>query len=730
MIKKILKLKGVGRFKSFSSTDDDLSMAKTTLIFGYNTYGKSTLTSVFRSLKDSNNHLIEGRKTFGTSGIQEIEILDSNHQKFIFDSKWSCVEIEIFDNDFISKNVFYGDSINKEQQSSLYEILIGEDVYHLKQKIDSAKLEKDKSEKNKHSVEIEFSRRDLGTFEAFLELQEVTNIDELIRKTQNELKQLINIDKLKDLISKTPLASPFKNFKVELSKILDLTIENEINEHINKHWKTTSGSKDFLGQGVMLLKDHGNCVFCGQDLANVTEFINNLRKVFSIEYDTLKRNIKRYGDMFIAINLEKEFLDFEKYGLNLYENLDYENLLSAKLSLDNKISAKQADLNLKLDLDLDPDFIIFQNELNKLSDIFTGINSAVSGNESRIISMNKEINKLEFIKYRFSSEGQQVFDKYKIAKADLDLRKEAIVRLNNELEMKVSEIFSSNLININAFLKKLGANFSLKELTPKSNMGFTSTHYCDFQFVIDDDHTVKISNKLRKDQEEPENLPHFKNTLSESDRRILAFSFYLAKMVNDPNLKSKILVLDDPFSSFDDNRKEETANILLNLQNAAGDSPGQKIILTHDRSFLCRLFDKLPNDSNVLKVSYSPLNGSSLQVCDVENDFLKDTYFKDLEYIKNSVELSTNVDEALKKARPCLEHLLKRKYYFLLSSRTLQTKSVGEYLTEIGDICNKKSEILSDNWHEDMHDEHQIMVLNEPGKIAKLKRFLELIREL
>lgn len=730
MIKKILKIKSVGRFKSFSSSNDDLSFDKTTIIFGYNTHGKSTITSIFRSLKENNSHYINGRKTFGTSENQEIEILDSNHTKFIFNSSWENKNIEIFDNDFISKNVFYGDYINKEQQASLYGILIGDEVYTLKQKIDKEKEEQDKLSKEKDTIVNRFTRKDLGTFDEFLKLSEDSDIDNKIKEIQDKIKQQENIESLKLLISNTVLKSTFTNFKAEFIKTLDLSVEKTVSSHIEKNWKDTATSRDFLAKGLELLKEDGGCSFCGQDLSSVNSFILDLKKVFSDEYKNLKESIKTFGNNFILIDLEKIFLEFEKYGLALKDKLDYNNLLVFKSNIDKKILLKQDDLNLKLDFDKDVDFKSFLEELEKLSNFFGDILIQPSDDTFKIKLLKNGLKQNELIKYRFEPESVLIFNDHNDIKEKIDSKKEEIKKLNEMLAEKVNEAFKENEKQINNFLHKLGANFALKDFTPKSHMGRTDTHFCDFRFVIDNIHTFPVSNKTRKDEPEPENKPHFKNTLSDSDKRLLAFAFYLSRLSNDSNLKDKIIVLDDPFSSFDENRKEETINLINNIKNNKGDEPAQKIILTHDISFLCRLFNKLPKESKILKICYSLMDGSFLEVCDVENDFIKDSYFRDIEYIKNSVENSINVDEALKKVRPSLEHLLKRKYYFLLSTETLRKKSVGEYLNEIGSSCVIKDELLSENWHEDMHDGHSVMSLNEPAKVNKLGRFLELIKKI
>ena len=78
----------------------------------------------------------------------------------------------------------------------------------------------------------------------------------------------------------------------------------------------------------------------------------------------------------------------------------------------------------------------------------------------------------------------------------------------------------------------------------------------------------------------------------------------------------------------------------------------------------------------------------------------------------------------------CLEHLLKRKYYFCLSKEDLNSKSINKYLDKICDQCSAKQDIFDANFHEEMHDNHPVMQSNEPAKIQKLRDFLSLIKKI
>lgn len=89
--------------------------------------------------------------------------------------------------------------------------------------------------------------------------------------------------------------------------------------------------------------------------------------------------------------------------------------------------------------------------------------------------------------------------------------------------------------------------------------------------------------------------PSFRNTLSAGDKSTLALALFLAKINADPNLAETIVVLDDPFTSLDDFRRQFTAREIRKLCTQAK----QTIILSHDKSFLRLLWDKI--DQNIIK---------------------------------------------------------------------------------------------------------------------------------
>ena len=88
--------------------------------------------------------------------------------------------------------------------------------------------------------------------------------------------------------------------------------------------------------------------------------------------------------------------------------------------------------------------------------------------------------------------------------------------------------------------------------------------------------------------------PSFRNTLSSGDKSTLALSaFFLAELEHDSNKAGRIVVFDDPLNSQDAFRKDHTVQKI----RKSGSECLQVIVLSHDQSFLKRLYDRLREQS-------------------------------------------------------------------------------------------------------------------------------------
>lgn len=732
MISKFLKIEGLGKFRDFSSTgNDELKFLKRTIIFGFNTYGKSTLTTIFRSLKDADQKYLNGKKSFGHTGNITIDILDDgNNHLTLANGNWNNPNIVIFDNNFIHNSVFVGDEIDHKHKSSLHGIFVGENVGQKVSKLKELRAEQSDLEKKRDEVKTEYKKNDLGLFDSFLKADAVVDIDKKIEKKKEEIQRLKNISALKQLISSSPLASTFDKFAAAMQKTLDTSAEKNIDEHVHNHWKDEHATKNFLADGVNLLKDKADtCVFCGQELKPVAELIEDFKKVFGTTYAETRQEIEKYGEAFLRLDVEAEMAKFTPLGIKCEDILDKKVLSENKEVLDQDVTRKLKNLNHEIDCKSeDSSFKVFVGEIKKLHPIFEELKTQ-EFSALKLQSLENELKQLELSQYRHGEDGKALAEKYQKAAKDVEKKKVEIDNLRKEIDDATKSAIEKNQKEINTILKDvLKADFTIEKLNSKSNLTRSDSHFVEYEFVIDGN-SVPLSNKRSQSDEEPLDKPYFGNTLSDSDRRLLAMAFFISSLRTDENLKDKIVVLDDPFSSFDSNRKDYLARAIIDIQNEKKEQPEQIIVLTHDDGFLGRLQEKLPSsDTKILKIKHSKTDGSVLEKCNVD-EIIEEQYFKDIKYIKDSVDNSHNVDEALGKVRKCLERILRHKYYFMLDKETLENGSVSSYIEKIGDKCAVKDEILNNNWHEHMHDQHEIMKLSEPEKIQKLSDFLTLLEK-
>lgn len=150
--------------------------------------------------------------------------------------------------------------------------------------------------------------------------------------------------------------------------------------------------------------------------------------------------------------------------------------------------------------------------------------------------------------------------------------------------------------------------------------------------------------------------------MSEGDKRTLAFAFFIAMVNSDPDLKNKVVVIDDPMCSLDANRKTQTKEILKIISNRAE----QIIVLAHDPFFVRDLKEALSQKGapalQVLQLQHSADGYSQLAKFNVEQE-CESTFFRHhrllMEFCSGTAHDSRSVAKAI---RPFLEGYLHRRF--------------------------------------------------------------------
>ena len=247
MFKKI-EINNVGRFKSAKTESDEQFFKKNTFVYGKNTFGKSTLTSIFRSLKENKPDYIIGRKTIGTQKqtvkiIPEVTTPTGEYRYTTDEAEWNAEykDIIVFDNHFVRESVYtQNQQIGQEQQKNIEAFMLGAKGVEYNVKIAGLTEQIAGNAKIQSSISSEYNRNKhlLGglSFETFLELAEITNLDEKIEKEQKELDKVKNSELISSRLGNMKtLLERYKDF--DTTKISEkLSVNSElIAQHFKDH---------------------------------------------------------------------------------------------------------------------------------------------------------------------------------------------------------------------------------------------------------------------------------------------------------------------------------------------------------------------------------------------------------------------------------------------------------------------------------------------------------------
>jgi len=217
-----------------------------------------------------------------------------------------------------------------------------------------------------------------------------------------------------------------------------------------------------------------------------------------------------------------------------------------------------------------------------------------------------------------------------------------ILKLEKELTVVAEDFGKDYLDKINTYLRYFNPNIQLTKLNKKGSRFVYFLRIQDFD-VRSDSESVSL-----------------KHSLSEGDKSSLALSFFLARLSLQHNLSEKIIIFDDPISSFDYTRRSVTINQLHNFSKKTK----QFILLSHDMNFIKDFSDKCQTCLN-LKIIFK--GGSSV----LENHNIhKDTLtgiFKDLtvlhDFIENGESSEFDNREVVRCIRPSIEGIFRIKFF-------------------------------------------------------------------
>ena len=704
MIKRIKKITQVGVFKNFAGGGAvSLGDKPMLLIFGLNTKGKSTLAAIFQSVSEDDPSYVLDRMSIPPDDdlVQEIDLSycesDGTEKTLLFkDGTWHDNKLKgkvlVFDQDFVYRNVITGGAITRDNKEHFTDFILGTEGVRLSDTIreDNKSLRALKGSlrnfRPKH-VKLATNEKDVDDF---IKLKVTESKEDLLKLKEAEEKRLArleNLEKFKNLKNPETVANNLKksidDAIAELDNILRENYSGVSEDAwvvLNKHRSENCDGEDdvaWLKKGLKINKSDC-CPYCAQSLLPAKNLINAYQKIFDIKFDEYETALKARIDALRA-NI-RSLTVFSPSGLissfiksaepfNPYVPEIEGQIMDVRTDIDSMIIEEQSHRNTLALWQAEADDLLNSKEKSVHKSLAnTSNHKHVDDATEILIASNLKLIKITQDITKHIENTQEKINKYtpEMIANEIAKYKKSI----SDYEMKIGRVeqedevleYAQKVNDIEKLAKKIEndtqkleteQSLYLKSYFERVNHWFTQLGSTGFKIERDTKNNgdKKVYSLKLKVNGCPIRSEDISKVFSESDRRNLAFSVFMARAEKMMKKDEIILVMDDPVVSFDDNRIDKTCREIKLIS----DQYRQIIILTHYKYLLHGM---LKNQADACFVDIKPLpNGSSLAVKDISNITLT-AHEKACDRICAFIE-GSNDPEIMLVLRPFIEEHLK-----------------------------------------------------------------------
>jgi wobble nucleotide-excising tRNase len=704
MLRKILKIKNVGRFEDCKwrcgSQFESMS-----LIYGENGRGKSTFCDILRSCQSNAPDFILGRKRLGATGDCEVELRSDSANLAFSKNVWnsSFASLAIFDMTFVHQNIYAGDKIDHDHKKNLYRIVVGEKGVALAKKVDSLDVViRDASKDIATKRMVLEAKLPRGTdVKAFIKMSPVADIHSQISIVENELKTAETALGQAALIQAKPnlqeITAPeslemIGGLLAENLPAIAADAEKNLREHLDNHTKRATES--WVSQGLNFQKDDA-CPYCGQNTSGLN-LIAAYRAHFDQSYVSLKGRISeaernlaaRFSDR-VALTVQNstavnaalrefwrqfhvgdslELPDTSNFASVIGNVRDAANaLLKAKLNkpLDAVEISPELQGALSALIDIREVFEAYNAVVRKLNDEVAAFKKKQSGTD--ITKLKASLATLKLMELRQQADVVKCINDYTAAeqnKVQLDEQKKTA---KSDLDKYDEAVLATHEKRINELLGMFGAGFSIGE-TERSDVGGKPSF--NYKLRINNV-SIEVGN-----EKTPVSSPSFRNTLSAGDKSTLALALFISQIEADPQIKDKVVVFDDPFTSQDRSRRTATQSIICTLAKQVQ----QVFVLSHDPHFLRSVWDAYKGGGNTKTFQFARMgNNTTIGEWDIERETAGE-YVKKHRVLWDYFHHSTGDPRTVAQTiRPVLEEYLRLK----LPQSFADSEWLGDFIKKI-----------------------------------------------
>ena len=688
MINRLQLIRNVGVFDSVDA-GAKIALARLTLIYAENGRGKTTLAAILRSLATGDPIPIRERRRLAAQHPPHV-VLDCDGEEVVFQNNaWSrsLPEMTIFDDLFVDQNVYSGLAVASQHRQNLHELILGAQGVTLNRRLQGLvdRIGEHNQALGSKREAIPASERGAMSVDDFCALQARPDVDEAIQVAERNLAATREQLPIRNASLFDSLSLP--GFDVHGINVLlqqDLAnLDTAAAGRVQRHLATLGhGGEEWVADGFQRIQartpgaEAQTCPFCAQTLAG-SPVITHYRAYFSEGYANLKRTV---ADTLIGVNREHDgdvpagferavrvcgerrqfwsrFSDVPEVALDTAEITT--GWRAAREAVVTVLQAKQGAPLERMSLSDDARAAIAAFETHRqgvadLSGRLQQANNAIRRVKEQAAAGNptelgEEVARLKAIKSRHAPGTAALCANYlqekKAKRATEQLREQAKVALRQYR----NTIFPAYQSAINQYLsaQKFNAGFWLDSVAARDT---GSGPTCNYNVVINDT-PVRIAGGTATPGE-----PSFRTTLSSGDRNALALAFFFASLDQEPELANNIVVIDDPITSLDDHRSVTTVQEVRALATRVQ----QLIVLSHDKRFLCRVWENADRQASVALAVVRDANGSTIAEWNVNDDCLTE-YDRQHERLRNYMRANTgNSRQVAQNIRHILEGFLRR----------------------------------------------------------------------
>jgi len=644
VINRIKLLRNIGQYDSVIP-GSDTAFGRLTLVYAENGRGKTTLCAIFRSLATGDALPITERRRLGSEHLAHVvlECADSPSPATFENGAWTRLvpNVAVFDDAFVDENVYSGLTVGIDHRQNLHELILGARGVTLGKDLQTLvdEIEGHNRTLRSKGAAIPAEQRGNLSVEDFCAMSARPNLDEELLAAERKLAAACESEPIRAQGVFEPLSLPMfdvqalENLLARDLSDLDASAAVQVQEHLSLR---AGGAESWVAQGMQLLAKgkRDACPFCAQDIGS-SQVIRHYQAYFSEEYRALKQDVAQAlvsferthsGDVPAAFERAIRIAGERRHFWSRFCDLPDVVIDTVAVSREWRAARESIVEILKAKQGAPLDRKAFPVELRAATDAYelhrrrlAEFSTTLQQSNSKILlvkeqaasgdvaSLSADVAKLKSCKARYSPATVALCEEYLLTKAEKSKAEKKRDAAKAALDQYRVAAFPGFQGAINVYLANFNAGFRLDHVAATNTRGGPT---CTYNVLINNIPVPVAAGEPAAGQ------PSFKNTLSAGDRNTLALAFFFASLDQDPNLATKVVVIDDPVSSLDDHRSLTTVQEMRRLAARTA----QLVVLSHTKGFLCRVWGGADKTERSAIRIVRQGSGSTIAKWDVEQD--------------------------------------------------------------------------------------------------------------